>query len=123
MTMSFARASRPTTRVLGLGVAAVTAALLLGGCASGTTAGSTPTPTPTATDVEVIKQTDILLVTAVETLQARGLVVEYADATGQGRAIEDLNDWVVVTQDPITGTVPEGTVVTLTARMTTDPRM
>ncbi len=124
MSMSFARASRPTHRVAGLAAAAVTSIVLLAGCASGTTAGSTPSASETqAADVQVTKMTNTLLVTAKETLEAAGLVVLYADATGQGRPIDDLNDWVVVTQDPISGTVPEGTEVTLTVRMTSDPRM
>ncbi|HEY0216565.1 MAG TPA: hypothetical protein VGC57_09250 [Cellulomonas sp.] len=121
MSMSFARPSR---RAAGLAAAAVTSIVLLAGCASGTTAGSTPSATETqAADVQVIKMTNTLLVTAKETLEASGLVVQYADATGQGRPIDDLNDWVVVTQDPISGTVPEGSDVTLTVRMTSDPRM
>ncbi|RMI13471.1 hypothetical protein [Cellulomonas triticagri] len=126
MNMSIARAGRPTTRTLGVVAAAVATVSLLAACASGTgtTAGSTDdesTAAAAAADVTVIDQTNLLLATAQETLEARGLEVLVADASGQGRTIDDPTQWVVVTQDPITGTVEPGTEVTLTVRMTTDP--
>jgi hypothetical protein len=71
--------------------------------------------------VQVIDQTNLLLVSAQETLEARGLVVQVADASGQGRTIDDPTQWVVVTQDPKSGSAEKGDEVTLTVRMTTDP--
>lgn len=124
MNMSIAR--RRTTRTLGVAAAAVATVSLLAACASaeGTSAGSASDDTTTAAaaeDVQVIDQTNLLLQTAQETLEARGLEVQVADASGQGRAIEDPTQWVVVTQDPTSGSVEAGTEVTLTVRMTTDP--
>lgn len=122
MTMSLTR--RPV-RLLTLGATALVAVGLLGACASGngstddTTAGSGAS-SAAAAEVTVYDQTGLLLVTAQETLEGKGLVVDVADSTGQGRAIDDPTQWVVVTQDPIDGTLPAGSTVTLTARMTTD---
>jgi hypothetical protein len=125
MNMSIARAGRPATRILGVAAAAVTTVALLAGCASSTDAGSGSSASASVSaepaDVVVLDQTNLLLVTAQETLEARGLVVLVADASGQGRTIDDPTQWVVVTQDPISGTVEQGTEVTITARMTTDP--
>lgn len=125
MNMSIARAGRPATRILGVAAAAVTTVALLAGCASSTDAGSGSAASASVSaepaDVVVLDQTNLLLVTAQETLEARGLVVLVADASGQGRTIDDPTQWVVVTQDPISGTVAQGTEVTITARMTTDP--
>ncbi|GIG37605.1 PASTA domain-containing protein [Cellulomonas pakistanensis] len=126
MNMSIARAGRRTTRTLSVAAAAVATVSLLAACASaeGTSAGSASDDTTTAAaaeDVQVIDQTNLLLQTAQETLEARGLEVQVADASGQGRAIDDPTQWVVVTQDPISGSVEKGTEVTLTVRMTTDP--
>lgn len=126
MNMSIARAGRPATRTLSVVAAAVATVSLLAACASGTgtTAGSTDdesTAAAAAADVTVIDQTNLLLATAQETLEARGLEVLVADSSGQGRTIDDPTQWVVVTQNPITGTVEPGTEVTLTVRMTTDP--
>ncbi|HEY0188988.1 MAG TPA: hypothetical protein VGC67_15955 [Cellulomonas sp.] len=130
MNMSIARAGRPSTRILSVAAAAVTTVVLLAGCSSGSdsttdssesAASTSAASTGDAQDVQVIDQTNLLLTTAQETLEARGLVVQVADASGQGRTIDDPTEWVVVTQDPISGTVPAGTEVTITARMTTDP--
>jgi hypothetical protein len=132
MNMSIARAGRRSTRSLGLVAAAVATAALLAACSGGADddASSAPSSSESATgsstsgasgDVQVIDQTNLLLVTAQETLEARGLEVLVADASGQGREIEDPTQWVVVTQDPQSGTVEAGTEVTITARMTTDP--
>ncbi|MBW0255923.1 PASTA domain-containing protein [Cellulomonas sp. PS-H5] len=128
MNMSIARAGRRTTRTLSVAAAAVATVSLLAACASGegsTSAGSASDDTTTAAaetqDVQVIDQTNLLLATAQETLEARGLEVQAADASGQGRPIDDPTQWVVVTQDPTSGTVEPGTEVTLTVRMTTDP--
>jgi len=130
MNMSIARAGRRTTRTLSVTAAAVATVALLAACASGsggTTAGSASDDTTTTAagsgseDVQVIDQTNLLLQTAQETLEARGLEVLVADASGQGRAIDDPTQWVVVTQDPISGSVERGTEVTLTVRMATDP--
>ncbi len=127
MNMSIAR--RSTTRTLGVVAAAVATAALLAACSGSSDDASTADESPSAAattaevsgDVTVIDQTNLLLTTAQETLEARGLVVEVTDATGQDRAIDDPTAWVVVTQDPTSGTVEAGSTVTLTARMTTDP--
>jgi hypothetical protein len=126
MNMSFARAGR-STRTLGVAAAVATVALLTS-CAGGSDdASSSPSASQSATEapaeVQVFDQTGLLLETARDTLEARHLVVEVADATGQGRPIEDEMQWLVVTQDPTEGTLQEGDTVTITARMTTDPRM
>ncbi|TKR22652.1 hypothetical protein FA014_15295 [Cellulomonas hominis] len=128
MNTSIARAGRRTTRTLSVAAAAVATVSLLAACASaegGTSAGSASDDTTTASaeakEVQVIDQTNLLLTTAQETLEARGLEVQVADASGQGRAIDDPTQWVVVTQDPTSGSVEAGTEVTLTVRMTTDP--
>jgi maltose-binding protein MalE len=128
MNTSIARAGRRTTRTLSVAAAAVATVSLLAACASaegGTSAGSASDDTTTASaeakEVQVIDQTNLLLATAQETLEARGLEVQVADASGQGRAIDDPTQWVVVTQDPTSGSVERGTEVTLTVRMTTDP--
>lgn len=123
MTMSLTR--RPA-RALSIGATALVAVGLLGACASGngtsddTTSGSGASASA-AVEVTVYDQTGLLLVTAQETFEGKGLTVDVADATGQGRSIDDPTQWVVVTQDPIDGTLPAGSTVTLTARMTTDP--
>lgn len=126
MNTSIAR--RRTTRTLSVAAAAVATVSLLAACASaegGTSAGSASDDTTTAAsetkEVQVIDQTNLLLATAQETLEARGLEVQVADASGQGRPIDDPTQWVVVTQDPTSGAVEQGTEVTLTVRMTTDP--
>lgn len=123
MNLSIAR--RSTTRTLSVAAAAVATVALLAACSGSSDDASTPDETSTTTEVSgevaVIDQTHLLLATAQETLEARGLVVDVADASGQGRAIDDPTLWVVVTQDPTSGTVEAGSTVTLTARMTTDP--
>lgn len=129
MNMSTARAGRSTSRTLGVAAAAVATVALLAACSSSSDDASTPDGTASAEsttaevsgEVTVIDQTNLLLTTAQQTLEARGLVVEVTDATGQDRAIDDPTAWVVVTQDPVSGTVEAGSTVTLTARMTTDP--
>ncbi|WP_454048891.1 PASTA domain-containing protein [Cellulomonas sp. Marseille-Q8402] len=130
MNMSIARAGRRPTRTLSVAAAVVATAALLAACSGGSDdTSSTPTDGGSASstassaseDVQVIDQTNLLLVTAQETLEARGLEVLVADASGQGRAIDDPTQWVVVTQDPQNGTVEAGSEVTLTVRMSTDP--
>ena len=131
MNMSIARVGRPVTRTLSVAAAAVATVALLAACASGTTAGSSsPSGSLSASDEAsasvaaqgtVIDQTNLLLATAQETLEARDLEVLGADASGQGRTIDDPTQWVVVTQEPLAGQVDRGTEVTLTVRMTTDP--
>lgn len=112
------------------GVIVAFAAALLAGCsdsgsdsAEETTPAATTATTESVPDgkVEVTSQTNLLLVTAQETLEASGLTVEAVDVSGQGRAIDDPTTWVVVSQDPETGTVDAGATVTLQVRMTTDP--
>jgi len=112
----------------GLVLALASSAALLAGCSdSGSSDDSTSESTADAqvtTDsgsVEVIDQTHLLLATAQETLEARGLTVEATDATGQGRTIDDPTLWVVVTQDPTSGTVDAGSTVALTVKKTDDP--
>ena len=124
MSMSL---TRPVVRTVSIAATALLSVGLLGACASGngtsddTAAGTATTAAAEETEVTVYDQTNLLLVTATETFEARGLVVDVADATGQGRTIDDPTQWVVVDQDPISGTLPEGSTITLTARMTTDP--
>lgn len=125
----------PATRTR-LTLATVTAALaataFLAGCSdSGSDDAATPSGTTdevtsgadaTASgQVEVIDQTHLLLTTAQDTLEARGLTVETVDATGQGRTVDDPTVWVVVAQDPISGEVEAGSVVTLDVKRTDDP--
>lgn len=125
MSMSLTR--RPVVRTVSIAATALLSVGLLGACASGngtsddTAAGTATTAAAEETEVTIYDQTNLLLVTATETFEARGLVVDVADATGQGRTIDDPTQWVVVDQDPISGTLPEGSTITLTARMTTDP--
>ena len=112
--------------------AAVLAAGLAGCSDSGSDDEATPTSTSTQAasggddeaasgPVEVIDQTHLLLTTAQDTLEARGLTVETVDATGQGRTVEDPTEWIVVAQDPISGEVEAGSVVTLDVRRTDEP--
>lgn len=125
MTMSILRVRRTSTRARSLATAAVATVALLAACSGGSDDTSSESATSdtasTGGEVVVIDQTNLLLQTAQQTLEARGLVVEVADASGQGRDIDDPTQWVVVTQDPTSGTVDSGTEVTLTVRMTTDP--
>ncbi|MEV7971640.1 hypothetical protein [Cellulomonas sp. NPDC089187] len=125
MTMSLTR--RPVTRTLMIGATALVAVGLLGACSSDngssdetTAASGNSAASNSDAAVTILDQTNLLLVTAQETFEAKGLVVDVADATGQGRTIEDPSQWVVVTQDPMNGEVPAGSTITLTARMTTD---
>lgn len=129
MNMSTTRHGR-TTRILGSAVVLLATAGLLAACSSDDRGSDDATPTASATSAErgeasgevtVIDQTKLLLVTAQETLEARGLTVTVTDASGAGREIADPTAWVVVTQDPASGTVEAGTEVALTVRMTTDP--
>ncbi|GEL47183.1 hypothetical protein KQI48_11100 [Cellulomonas hominis] len=128
MNMSIARAGRSSTRTLGVAAAAVATVALLAACSGSSddaettdAASESAASTEVTGEVQVIDQTNLLLATAQETLEARGLEVEVADALGQGRAIDDPTAWVVVTQDPTSGTLEAGDTVTLTVRMTTDP--
>lgn len=129
MNMSTTRHGR-TTRILGSAVVLLATAGLLAACSSddgGSDDATTTASTASAErgdasgEVTVIDQTKLLLATAQETLEARGLTVTVTDASGAGREIEDPTMWVVVTQDPVSGTVEAGTEVALTVRMTTDP--
>jgi hypothetical protein len=125
----------PATRtrlVVGAATAALAATAFLAGCSD---SGSDDDATPTGTSaevtsgadeeasgtVEVIDQTHLLLATAQDTLEARGLTVETVDSTGQGRTVDDPTLWVVVAQDPLSGEVEAGSVVTLDVRRTDDP--
>lgn len=124
----------PATRTrlaVGAATAALAATAFLAGCSdSGTedepTAVETTTESSTQDEaasgqVEVIDQTHLLLATAQDTLEARGLTVEVVDSTGQGRTVDDPTLWVVVAQEPLTGEVEAGSVVTLDVRRTDDP--
>jgi hypothetical protein len=126
MNMSIARAGR-STRTLGVAAVVATVALLTSCSGGSDDTSASPSASQSASEapaeVQVFDQTGLLLETARDTLEARHLVVEVADATGQGRPIEDEMQWLVVTQDPTEGTLMEGDTVTITARMTTDPRM
>ncbi len=131
MSMSTARRSSFRVRTA-VAVAAVAAVTLLAACSSSDDDADTGSSTPSAAatsesqaaadgPVDVISQTNLLLVTAQETLEAKGLVVEVVDVTGQNRPVDDPTQWVVVTQDPESGTVDAGSTVTLEVRQTTDP--
>ncbi|MDC7121506.1 hypothetical protein OMK64_08145 [Cellulomonas fimi] len=121
-----------TRLVVGAATAALAATAFLAGC-SDSGADDDATPTGTSAEVtsgadeeasgtvEVIDQTHLLLATAQDTLEARGLTVETVDSTGQGRTVDDPTLWVVVAQDPLSGEVEAGTVVTLDVRRTDDP--
>ena len=124
----------PTTRtrlVVGAATAALAATAFLAGCsdsgaedeptAAETTAEATTDDAAASGKVEVIDQTNLLLATAQDTLEARDLTVEVVDSTGQGRTVDDPTLWVVVAQDPLTGEVDAGSVVTLDVRKTDDP--
>lgn len=108
---------------------ALTLAAGLAACSGGdspeSTADTSPSPTQEPADesgpVTVLDQTKIRLVTAQQTFESRGLVVEVVDVTGQGRAIDDPTQWVVVTQTPTTGTLEPGETVRLEVRRTDDP--
>ena len=132
MRLSIARSTRTATRTrtgVFAAVALTGVVALLAGCSSSTSSAVAST-TPSAavssaasasSSVDVIDQTNLLLVTAKETLESSGLVVTATDSTGQGRAIEDPTQWVVVTQKPDSGTVDAGATVVLTVRLKTDP--
>jgi hypothetical protein len=113
----------------GLVLALASSAALLAGCSDSgssddSSAAETTADAQVTTDsgsVEVIDQTHLFLATAQETLEARGLKVEATDATGQGRSIDDPTAWVVVTQDPSSGTVDAGSTVVLKVKKTDDP--
>ncbi|GCE75517.1 PASTA domain-containing protein [Cellulomonas biazotea] len=124
----------PTTRTrlaAGAAAAALAATAFLAGCsdsgaedeptAAETTAEATTDDAAASGKVEVIDQTNLLLATAQDTLEARDLTVEVVDSTGQGRTVDDPTLWVVVAQDPLTGEVDAGSVVTLDVRRTDDP--
>ncbi|MGY4645934.1 PASTA domain-containing protein [Cellulomonas sp. URHB0016] len=111
-------------------LALASSAALLAGCSSDSSGDDSAAETTSTADaqvttdsgsVEVIDQTHLLLATAQETLEARGLQVEATDATGQGRTIDDPTLWVVVTQDPTSGEVDAGSTVALTVKKTDDP--
>lgn len=123
--MSILRVRRTSTRTLSVAAAAVATVALLAACSGGSGdppfASAASGTASTGGEVVVIDQTHLLLQTAQQTLEARGLVVQVTDASGRGQDIEDPTQWVVVTQDPTSGTVGSGTEVTLTVRMTTDP--
>lgn len=133
MSLFMSRSTHAGARNRGgmLAVATIAAAAaLLAGCSSSTDDDESSTSpsvaasaesTADASTVMVIDQTNLLLVTAQQTLEARGLVVEVTDVTGQGRAIEDPAAWVVVTQTPSSGEVDAGSTVTIEARLATDP--
>ncbi|WP_448060483.1 PASTA domain-containing protein [Cellulomonas hominis] len=132
MSMSTARRSSFRVRTA-VAVGAVAAVTLLAACSSSDddsadSGASAPAAVATSDSkaaadgpVDVISQTNLLLVTAQETLEAKGLVVEVVDVTGQNRPVDDPTQWVVVTQDPESGTVDAGSTVTLEVRQTTDP--
>lgn len=129
MNLSIARTGRSATRLRVGVVATLATAALLAGCSNDSSSDEATTDAPSASasesaasdEVTVISQTNLLLVTAQDTLEGRGLEVEVTDITGQGRTIDDPTQWLVVTQTPETGTVEPGTVVQLEVRKTDDP--
>ena len=128
MNTSILRVRRMSTRTLSTTTAAAATVAVLAACSGGSDDSSDSSPesatsgtASTGGEVVVIDQTNLLLQTAQQTLEARGLVVQVTDASGQDRDFDDPTQWVVLTQDPTSGTVDSGTEVTLTVRMTTDP--
>lgn len=121
------RHARRVLRGAGAAALALTLAAGLAACSGGDSPESTADASPSATQeqesgpVTVLDQTKIRLVTAQQTFESRGLVVEVVDVTGQGRAIDDPTQWVVVTQTPTTGTLEPGETVRLEVRRTDDP--
>ncbi|MEV4412060.1 PASTA domain-containing protein [Catellatospora sp. NPDC049609] len=121
----------------GLAVLAVVAAFCAGGLLVGDpgaeqsptsaptgAASSAPVPRamPTSATAAVPGVVDLRLTDAEAMLSVAGFTpVQVVDATGQGRAVLERKNWIVVSQDPAPGTPADpSTVVKLTVRKPTD---
>ncbi|WP_029289442.1 PASTA domain-containing protein [Cellulomonas sp. HZM] len=121
--------------IAGAGIALLTSTMLLAGCSNDSsddaaTSGATTTATSTdastdgtsaaatpSGDVEVVSQTNLTLDAANGTFDLLGLKTKVVDTDGKDVTVgDDANTWLVVKQDPETGTVPAGSVVTLTVK-------
>lgn len=106
--------------------ALLASSLLLAGCSDDSDSDSAATPSTSAsaaattaapTEVEVISQTNLTVDAAQGTFDLLGLTTNIVDEDGKGVVIgEDGAKWLVVSQDPETGTVPVGSSVTLVVR-------
>jgi len=116
--------TRSTMRTVSAALA-VAATLFVAGCSSdgeeSTETESAETETPAAQEevdpnapVEVPDVTNLILVTAQDTVEAKGLVVEVVDESGEAVTVDDPSTFTVADQDPIEGTVDPGSTVTLT---------
>lgn len=104
--------------------ALIASTFLLAGC-SDDSGDSAASPSATATDtgaattaapteVEVVSQTHLTLDAAQGTFDLLGLKTEIVDEDGNAvTAGDDASSWLVVSQDPETGTVPVGSTVKL----------
>ena len=107
--------TRSTMRTVSAALA-VAATLLVAGCSSddadsGTQAQEEVDPNA---PVEVPDVTNLILMTAQDTVEAKGLVVEVVDEAGDPVTVDDPSTYTVADQDPIEGTVDPGSTVTLT---------
>lgn len=103
---------------------AVAATLLVAGCTADadTDPGDAPNETEPAVQeevdpdapVEVPDVTNLILSTAQDTIEAKGLTVEIVDESGAGVTVDDPTTYTVADQDPVEGTVDPGSLVTLT---------
>ncbi|ROS28027.1 PASTA domain-containing protein [Cellulomonas sp. PhB150] len=108
--------------------ALLASSLLLAGCsddsdsdsdaaASPSMSASAAETTAAPTEVEVISQTNLTVDAAQGTFDLLGLTTNIVDEDGKGVVIgDDGAKWLVVSQDPETGTVPVGSAVTLVVR-------
>lgn len=105
---------------------AVAATLLVAGCSSdgddADTSGGAATETAAAPEtvdpnapVEVPDVTHLILQTALDTIESKGLTVDVVDESGAALTVDDATTYVVESQDPADGTVDPGSAVTLTA--------
>lgn len=116
--------TRSTLRTASVALA-VAATLLLAGCSSDGDADSDTSADAAATTaaaedadpnapVEVPDVTNLLLQTAQDNIEAKGLTVEIVDESGAALVVDDATAFTVAAQDPADGTVDPGSAVTLT---------
>jgi len=106
--------------------ALLASSLLLAGCSDDSDSDAAASPSMSAsaaettaapTEVEVISQTNLTVDAAQGTFDLLGLTTNIVDEDGKGVVIgDDGAKWLVVSQDPETGTVPVGSAVTLVVR-------
>ncbi|MET9232706.1 PASTA domain-containing protein [Lentzea sp. NPDC003310] len=105
-------------------IAIVVLALLLAGCTGAPPPPGTTTTAPASSaqsGQKVPKVVDLRLAEARESLKGRGFQVAEEDATGQGRAVLEPSNWVVVSQSPeADAEAPGGARVVLKVRKPTD---